>query len=334
MRSARLGRPWSLAAMCVHAGRAQEAQARRAAQASAERAGRAIARRRHRVRRPAVLAERPVVSELSIRPLRRRRQAPPPVAADRRGGRGTVYVQVTVSSLSTHRPVMAVSLGWVRTGRTRDRELAVGRDADGGQLPGEVSAHDRHGATLLRSAHSSGEASLTMTAPSRRRPTTGARPRHPRRANRACPRRRRRWPTARCSRSPARTTSAARKTLRRAARRLPAPGPGHPDGGRHPGGGAAGGHDPHDELPGRRRGLLRGRADGDRLRLHVRPLPGRIARREPPARPCRPGRRCAGPARPAMRPLPTWTSRSGSAAGRPPAGYPINPLPYLEAWEG
>ncbi|MGO9760708.1 MAG: M23 family metallopeptidase, partial [Solirubrobacteraceae bacterium] len=80
-------------------------------------------------------------------------------------GVARIAVQVTVTALSSHRVVLAANVGWVRTGRTitvtwpAKATLAVG----GYEL--SVSAHDRRGAGLLRSAHSSGVASLTVTAP-------------------------------------------------------------------------------------------------------------------------------------------------------------------------
>lgn len=77
----------------------------------------------------------------------------------------SVDVRVTVTSLSTRRPVLVVALGWVPTGRT----LSVRWPAHAKLAPGvyhvSLTARDPHGATLLRRAHSSGVASLTVSTP-------------------------------------------------------------------------------------------------------------------------------------------------------------------------
>jgi murein DD-endopeptidase MepM/ murein hydrolase activator NlpD len=76
-----------------------------------------------------------------------------------------VYVQVTVSALSARTPVVVASLGWVRTGRTIVVAWPSHATLAAGSYQLSVSAHDRRGATLLRGAHSSGVASLTVPAP-------------------------------------------------------------------------------------------------------------------------------------------------------------------------
>jgi murein DD-endopeptidase MepM/ murein hydrolase activator NlpD len=80
-------------------------------------------------------------------------------------GLASVDVQVTVSAAATRRAVVVAHLGWVRTGRT----IVVVWPAHATLTPGSyevsVSAHDRHGAALKRGAHSSGVAGLTVDAP-------------------------------------------------------------------------------------------------------------------------------------------------------------------------
>jgi murein DD-endopeptidase MepM/ murein hydrolase activator NlpD len=113
------------------------------------------------------LAQRPVVSRLSIPTTTTAGRPPRVVMRIDEPGVGTVNALVTVTSLSTRRPVIRVAMGWVRTGRT----LAVSWPPSGTLGPGtyqvSLSVHDHHGGTLLRGAHHSGEASLTVTAPAR-----------------------------------------------------------------------------------------------------------------------------------------------------------------------
>jgi biotin carboxyl carrier protein len=114
----------------------------------------------------AATARRPVVRELSV-PTSATTGRPPRVTVriDEKGV-GTVRVRVTVTDLSTRRPVIIVDLGWVHTGRT----LTVSWPSPAHLRPGtyhvSVTAHDHHSGTLLRTAHASGVATLTVTAPS------------------------------------------------------------------------------------------------------------------------------------------------------------------------
>jgi murein DD-endopeptidase MepM/ murein hydrolase activator NlpD len=108
---------------------------------------------------------RPVVALLSV-PKTSIAGRPPRVSLRvSEPGVASIDVQVAVDAVSTHKPVVAANLGWVRTGRT----LMVTWPANATLTPGiyqvSVSAHDRHGATLRRGVHTSGEASLTVDAP-------------------------------------------------------------------------------------------------------------------------------------------------------------------------
>jgi murein DD-endopeptidase MepM/ murein hydrolase activator NlpD len=93
-------------------------------------------------------------------------------------GVATVAAQVTVMSLATHKASVVAALGWVRTGRT----LVVRWPSAATLAPGSyqvgVSAHDHHGHSLLRIAHSSGQGTLTVSepAPPPAPPTTPAAP--------------------------------------------------------------------------------------------------------------------------------------------------------------
>jgi biotin carboxyl carrier protein len=113
----------------------------------------------------AATAHRPLVSGLSV-PSSATAGRPPRVTLriDEMGV-GTVRVRVTVTDLSTRKPVIIVDLGWVHTGRA----LTVSWPAHARLTPGSyhvsVAANDHHSGTLLRTAHSSGVATLTVTAP-------------------------------------------------------------------------------------------------------------------------------------------------------------------------
>jgi murein DD-endopeptidase MepM/ murein hydrolase activator NlpD len=112
----------------------------------------------------AATAERPVVSELSV-PSTATAGRPPRVALRiDEPGVGTVKVGVQVIDLSTRRPAIAVGMGWVRTGRTLIVSWPRGATLKPGTYRVSLSVRDHHSGKLQRTAHSSGEASLTVTA--------------------------------------------------------------------------------------------------------------------------------------------------------------------------
>jgi biotin carboxyl carrier protein len=128
---------------------------------------------------PAFALTRPVVASLSV-PRTAAAGHPPRVALRiDESGVAAVDVQVTVSALATHRAVVVASFGWVRTGRTVTVRWPSSATLTAGAYQVSVSAHDRRGATLLRSAHSSGEASLTVTAPAATPPPAAPAPTPP-----------------------------------------------------------------------------------------------------------------------------------------------------------
>jgi hypothetical protein len=112
-----------------------------------------------------VQAVRPVVSKLVV-PKTATAGRPPRVLLriDERGV-GTVYVQVLVTNVATHAVAAAATLAWSHTGRTLGVKWPTGATLSPGSYQVSVVAHDHHGGTLLRKAHSSGVASLTVSAP-------------------------------------------------------------------------------------------------------------------------------------------------------------------------
>jgi biotin carboxyl carrier protein len=78
---------------------------------------------------------------------------------------GTVNVTVAINDLSTRRPAVVVALGWVHTGRTLSVAWPRAARLKPGSYHVSVSAHDHHGGSLQRTAHSSGVATMTVAAP-------------------------------------------------------------------------------------------------------------------------------------------------------------------------
>ena len=109
--------------------------------------------------------ERPVISALRV-PATATAGRPPKVTLrlDEQGV-GTVYVQVKVINLATHHSSVVATMGWSHIGRTLTVAWPAGAQLAAGSYQVSVSAHDHTGGTLLRRAHSSGEASLKVTAP-------------------------------------------------------------------------------------------------------------------------------------------------------------------------
>ncbi|MDQ6811824.1 MAG: hypothetical protein M3Z95_08000, partial [Actinomycetota bacterium] len=109
--------------------------------------------------------ERPVVGQLQV-PTTATPGRPPRVTLridERRVG--TVQVRVTVNDLASGKAVIVVSMGWVRTARAMTVPWPPGARLGPGSYHVSVAAHDHRSRTLLRRAHSSGVASLTVAAP-------------------------------------------------------------------------------------------------------------------------------------------------------------------------
>jgi murein DD-endopeptidase MepM/ murein hydrolase activator NlpD len=113
----------------------------------------------------AIATPRPVVSELSVAGTAPAGRPPRVVLRIDEQGVGTVAVQVMVTRLATRARVVAVSLGWVHTGRALTVAWPRSTTLSPGSYQVSVTGHDHHGGTLLRGAHSSGVASLTVAGP-------------------------------------------------------------------------------------------------------------------------------------------------------------------------
>jgi murein DD-endopeptidase MepM/ murein hydrolase activator NlpD len=111
------------------------------------------------------LSVRPTVASLSV-PRTSTAGRPPRVALriDERGV-ASVSVRVTLSSTSSRKAVVVASLGWVRTNRTIVVAWPASATLSAGSYELSVSAHDHRGGALAGGAHSSNDASLTVTAP-------------------------------------------------------------------------------------------------------------------------------------------------------------------------
>jgi murein DD-endopeptidase MepM/ murein hydrolase activator NlpD len=109
-------------------------------------------------------APRPVLSDLRV-PTSAIAGPPPKVTMLlQEQGVSTVYLQVKVINLATHHSSLVATMGWSHTGRTLTVLWPAGSLLAAGSYLLNVSVHDHHGRTLLRNAHASGEANLTVTA--------------------------------------------------------------------------------------------------------------------------------------------------------------------------
>jgi murein DD-endopeptidase MepM/ murein hydrolase activator NlpD len=117
---------------------------------------------------------RPVISDLRVPTSAIAGPAPKVTLRLTEQGVGTVYLQVKVINLATHHSSLVATMGWSHTGRTLTVAWPVGAQLAVGSYVLSVSVHDHHGRTLLRKAHSSGEASLTVTAPPTPKPALPA----------------------------------------------------------------------------------------------------------------------------------------------------------------
>jgi biotin carboxyl carrier protein len=113
----------------------------------------------------AVPRVRPVISSLRV-PTSATAGPPPKVTLrlDEQGV-GTVYLQVKIINLATHHSSVVATMGWSHVGRALTVAWPAGAQLAAGSYELSVSAHDHTGGTLERRAHSSGEASLKVTAP-------------------------------------------------------------------------------------------------------------------------------------------------------------------------
>ncbi len=122
----------------------------------------------------AIASPRPVVSELSVATPAPAGRPPRVVLRIDELGVGTVAVRVAVTSPSPHIRAITVSLGWVHTGRAVTVTWPRGATLAPGGYQVSVSVHDHRGETPLRAAHNPGVVSLTIVAPAAK--PTGAVP--------------------------------------------------------------------------------------------------------------------------------------------------------------
>jgi murein DD-endopeptidase MepM/ murein hydrolase activator NlpD len=161
---AALGAPMAAQASSTHRARASQARSSASGDAQAPLATRAGGSE-YGASTHAANAQRPTVSELRVPSSANGGRPPRVILRIDEIGVGTVRVRATVNDLSTGKPVIVVDLGWVHTGRA----LSVRWPASATLAPGayhvSIAARDHHFGTLLRTAHSSGVATLTVNPP-------------------------------------------------------------------------------------------------------------------------------------------------------------------------
>ncbi len=110
---------------------------------------------------------RPVLAELRV-PATMIAGKPPKVTTEvTERGVGTVYMRASILDLSTRRALVTLTMGWVHTGRRLTVPWSTSTRVPAGVYQVKISAHDHHGGNLLTSATSSGVATLTVTAPAK-----------------------------------------------------------------------------------------------------------------------------------------------------------------------
>jgi Peptidase family M23 len=115
---------------------------------------------------PASLA-RPSLSELSI-PTTASVGRPPKITLKLvEQGVGTVYLRVLIIDLSSHQTVVTSTMGWVHTSRLLSVAWPSSARLSAGSYHVTVSAHDHHNGNILRNARISGEATLVVKAPAK-----------------------------------------------------------------------------------------------------------------------------------------------------------------------
>jgi murein DD-endopeptidase MepM/ murein hydrolase activator NlpD len=113
---------------------------------------------------PLVL-DRPVLAELRL-PSTMLAGRPPKVTTEvTEHGVSTVSMRAFIIDLSSRRIVLSVNMGWVRTGRRLSIPWPSSARIPAGVYRVKISAHDHHNGNLLRTATSSDVATLTVKAP-------------------------------------------------------------------------------------------------------------------------------------------------------------------------
>ncbi len=112
-------------------------------------------------------SERPVLSRLSLPATANVGRPPRMKLRIDEVGVATVHVGVLLVSLATRKAVLTVNMGWVHAARTLTVSWPAGATLGAGSYQVRLSVHDHKGATLVRGAHDAAEASLTITSPSK-----------------------------------------------------------------------------------------------------------------------------------------------------------------------
>jgi murein DD-endopeptidase MepM/ murein hydrolase activator NlpD len=110
---------------------------------------------------PARVSQRPVLTQLSVSRTVRAGRMPRVSFRIEEPGVGTVAARVSVTEVATHRRVVSVVLGWVHTRRTISVRWPAAAALAAGSYQLSLSAHDHHGGTLLR-ARSAAVMSFTV----------------------------------------------------------------------------------------------------------------------------------------------------------------------------
>ena len=111
------------------------------------------------------VATRPVVSSLSVPSTAVPGRPPRVTLRIDEAHVATVSVKVAINDLSTRKPALVVNMGWVHTARTLIVPWPSTARLKAGVYHLSVSAHDHHSGNLQRTVHSSGVATLTVAAP-------------------------------------------------------------------------------------------------------------------------------------------------------------------------
>ena len=112
---------------------------------------------------PASVA-RPYLSELSV-PSTANAGRPPRITLTLVESHvATVYLRVLLIDLATRRTVVTANMGWVHTSRRLAVVWPVGARLAPGSYHVTVSAHDHRNGNILRNAHISGQTSITVRA--------------------------------------------------------------------------------------------------------------------------------------------------------------------------
>lgn len=110
-------------------------------------------------------AARPVVESLTVPASVASGSLPKVTLLVAEPGTATVYVRVRIVSLATHDTAVTAELGWVPTARTLTVRWPAGARLAAGSYRVTVGAHDHRNQNILRGAHTSGAATITVQAP-------------------------------------------------------------------------------------------------------------------------------------------------------------------------